>query len=99
MAELRDTNGLGISTSSAAARDCVDTALLCLHAGSHDERRWIEAALRHDPQCAAARCIDTAAALLAAEHIDDPALLTSLARLEETLAHANDRERRHAEAA
>ena len=99
MAELRDDNGLEISTSSEAARACIDAATLCLHAGSCEVRVWVDAALGHDPRCAAARCIDTGAALLTAEHLDDPALLASLARLEDTLGHANDRERCHAEAA
>jgi tetratricopeptide (TPR) repeat protein len=99
MAALRDANGLGISTSSAAARACVDAAMLHLHAGSGEVHTWIDGALRHDPQCASACCIDTAASLLAAEHVGDRALLMSLARFDETLEHANDRERRHAAAA
>jgi tetratricopeptide (TPR) repeat protein len=99
METLRDGRGLTLSTRSAGAIDRTEAALLGLLAGHGDVHARIDEALRCDPSCIFAHCLRASSMLLGADRAHARALGPVFATIDALLARANDRERRHAEAA
>ena len=96
MEALHDGRGLALTVGSPQAVDAFEDALEALLAAQNGVDHHVSEALRRDPHFVLARCMRIAVRLL---HGDIEAATRDAALLDNTsLAHANDRERRHVEA-
>ena len=95
METLRDGRGLAVSTRSAHALQRVEAALASLLGTRGDVAIHVEAALRVDPDCVIAGCIQVSAMLLGLERSGAPAIARALGRIDRLESRANARERSH----
>ena len=99
MKPLLDARGVAVSTRNSESLARFDAALASLHSLRGDALALINQALERDPDFVAGHCLRAAAVILSSEVPHESSLGDTIEALDRLLAHANQRERRHAQAA
>ncbi|HVO87032.1 MAG TPA: tetratricopeptide repeat protein [Casimicrobiaceae bacterium] len=96
---LNDAQGLAVSSTDVRSLAALDAAMVLLQASRGDPEAVVAAALDRDPGFVMGHCARAALRVLAGENTTDARLKRATAAVFARAGSANDRERRHAEAA